>query len=174
MATAPSKTAPKSAQKFGPQTEPEEEAPVKKSRKKLWILLLIVLLLVGGGAGGWYYWSSEDSDQPAPVKAVPPVFVALETFTVNLQPDPEAHFLQVGITLQVPGKEDVDLMKLHMPQVRSRLLLLLSSKKASDISTVEGKNKLAQEISEQVKLPFFPEGSPQAVTNVFFTSFVIQ
>lgn len=138
------------------------------------MLLLIVLLLIGGGAGGWYYWSSQNSDQPAQEKVGPPTFVALDSFTVNLQPDPQDHYLQIGITLQVPGKEEAELMKLHMPQVRSRLLLLLSSKKASDISNVEGKNKLAQEIAEQVKLPFKPEGTPQTITNVFFTSFVIQ
>lgn len=138
------------------------------------MLSLIVLLLIGGGAGGWYYWGSRNAGQPAPVKAGPPTFVALDSFTVNLQPDPQDHYLQIGITLQVPGKDEAELMKLHMPQVRSRLLLLLSSKKASDLSNVEGKNKLAQEIAEQVKLPFRPEGAQQPITNVFFTSFVIQ
>lgn len=171
MATSSSKA----PQKSGTQTGPEEDTLVKKSKKKLWMLSLIVLLLIGAGAGGgWYYWSSQKSDQPAPVKAGPPTFVALDSFTVNLQPDPQDHYLQIGITLQVPGKDEAELMKLHMPQVRSRLLLLLSSKKASEISTVEGKNKLAQEIAEQVKLPFSPAGAQQPVANVFFTSFVIQ
>jgi flagellar FliL protein len=61
-----------------------------------------------------------------------------------------------------------------MPLVRSRLLLLLSSKKASELSTVEGKKKLADEIIAQVKQPFTPQGGSTAISGVFFTSFVIQ
>jgi flagellar FliL protein len=76
--------------------------------------------------------------------------------------------------LQVADQSQVDLIKLYMPQVRSRLLLLLSSKKASEISTPEGKKKLSDEIMEQVKQPFKLGAAPQNVTNVFFTSFVIQ
>ena len=52
--------------------------------------------------------------------------------------------------------------------------MLLSSHKADELLSPEGKNKLAKEIIEQVNKPFEPKAAPQIVTGVFFTSFVIQ
>jgi len=62
----------------------------------------------------------------------------------------------------------------HMPRVRSRLLTLLSSKQADELATPADKKKLAQEILAQVKQPFDPNGKPQQVDDVLFTTFVIQ
>ncbi|MES1986531.1 MAG: flagellar basal body-associated protein FliL, partial [Pseudomonadota bacterium] len=103
-----------------------------------------------------------------------PVFVTLEAFTVNLQPDPDEKFLQTEISLQVASPEQAEVLKAQMPAVRSRLLMLLTSKTASDISTSEGKQKLSDEIVAEVKKPFSNNAKPQEVTGVFFTSFVIQ
>ncbi len=61
-----------------------------------------------------------------------------------------------------------------MPQVRSRLLMVLSSKKASDLLTSEGKRKLTDEIIDQLGEPFSGSGKGPAITDVFYTSFVIQ
>jgi flagellar FliL protein len=63
---------------------------------------------------------------------------------------------------------------LNNAQIRSRILMLLSSKDAEEILTAEGKEVLIEEIIEQVKLPFTPKGSPQKVDGVFFTSFIVQ
>jgi flagellar FliL protein len=65
-------------------------------------------------------------------------------------------------------------MKAQMPAIRSRLLMLLTSKSASEISTSEGKTQLNDEIIAAVKKPFTPNGKPQEIMGVFFTSFVIQ
>jgi flagellar FliL protein len=61
-----------------------------------------------------------------------------------------------------------------MAKVRSRVLLLLSGKKSSEISTVEGKQQLAGEILAVVKTPFSEHGEEQDVSDVLFTSFIIQ
>lgn len=176
MATAP-RTAPKSAPKVVPIDEKAEAPAPKKSQKKLFVILTALLLVLIAGGGAFYFLG--DSDEPAaksgqePPK--PPVFLPMDQFTVNLQADGLGdQFLQVAFTLQVADQEQLDAIKLYMPLVRSRLLLLLSSKKASEISGVDGKKKLSEEIIAQVKQPFTPQGAPQAVTGVFFTSFVIQ
>ena len=99
----------------------------------------------------------------------------IDPFTVNLTPGEGGdQYLQVALTLQVADQAQVDRLKLYMPQVRSRILLLLSSKKASEISSVEGKKKLSAEIIAQINLPFTPQSERQSVSDVFFTSFVIQ
>lgn len=171
-------TAPKAAPKIV-QIDENAEAPApKKPKKKLLLLIIVVLLVLGCGAGIAWYVLNSNAGSSAPAKEAPPkppVFLPMDQFTVNLQPDGLGdQFLQVAFTLQLADNEQVELIKTYMPLVRSRLLLLLSSKKASEISTADGKKKLQDEIVAQVKQPFTPQAPPQAVTGVFFTSFVIQ
>ncbi|RZI42090.1 flagellar basal body-associated protein FliL [Herbaspirillum sp. HC18] len=169
-------TAPKGNPKVVPIDEAMvEAAPSRKSKKKLFLIVGALLLAVGGG-GAWFFLgeraeSASHAKQEAPK---PPVFVNMEPFTVNLQPENGDQYLQVQFTIQVADPVQVDLIKMYMPLVRSRLLLLLSSKKPSEISTPEGKKKLQDEIVATVKQPFTPQSPPQTVNGVFFTSFVIQ
>ncbi len=159
-----------------PVQAPEEAAPA--SKKKLIIIIAAVVLALGGGGAAWFFTQQkshaqkEEVKKEEPVKA--PVFLTLDTFTVNLQPDPDEKFLQVDISLQVANAEAAEAIKLHMPAVKNRLLLLLTSKSAAEISTVEGKQDLSNEIIAEVKKPFAPNAKPQEVLDVFFTSFVVQ
>jgi flagellar FliL protein len=156
----------------------EIETP-KKSRARALILGLLIIL-AGAGAGAWYFLvykaAAAHAEKPkaAAAQAQEPVFVPMEAFTVNLQSENGEQFLQTGFTLQLADQKQVELIKMYMPHVRSRLLLLLSSKKASDILTTEGKKQLAQEIIDVIKKPFVPHGPSVNVTGVLFTSFVVQ
>lgn len=117
----------------------------------------------------------EDEDEPEEDgHAAAPVFVPLETFTVNLQPDPDERFLQLDISLQFKNEAHAEKIKAHMPAIRNRILMLLSSKQASEINTLEGKQHLTEALLEEVKKPFKKHGKKQKVQGVFFTSFVIQ
>lgn len=161
--------------KAPPQAEVATEAPVVKSKKPLFLILgIVVLALGGGGAAAWYFTQPKSAQHAKAEPAKPPVFVNMDAFTVNLQSEDSDKFLQTAFTLQVKDDSQVEIIKQHLPQVRSRLLLLLSSQKASDILTPDGKNQLAKEIIAQVNKPFEPKATPQSVTGVFFTSFVIQ
>lgn len=158
--------------------EAAEAAPAAKSKKKLFIIIgALVLLLGGGGAAAWFFTQSDAPSGGAPKEAKakpqqPPVYLALETFTVNLQ-DGE-RYMQVDVTLQVADQAQADAIKLHMPRVRSRLLALLSSKHAGALATAADKQVLAQEILAEVNQPFNAQAKPQQVNDVLFTSFVIQ
>lgn len=179
MATSIPKAVPKSIPRaVPPAAAPETPAPPEpKSQKKLFLITFAVLLLAALGAGAWMFFGADKNvaaDGTPVQRAVPPVFVVLEPFTINLQPEGGEQYLQVAFTLQVGSQAEVDQIKLYMPQVRSRILLMLSSKKASELLTVEGKKKLADDIIAQVRQPFHPQGTPLEIPNVFFTSFVIQ
>jgi flagellar FliL protein len=159
-----------------------------KSKKKLMIIIAAVVLVVGAGGGGaaWFLTRGASAASGASAsaepekkshkakKAEPPVFVPVEPFTVNLQQESGDQYLQTAFTLQVDHAEEAELIKTNMPQVRSRLLLLLSSKKASELTSTEGKKALSDEIITAVNQPFTPRGEPQDVTGVFFTSFIVQ
>lgn len=153
----------------------EANEPAKVSGKK-WILIGAAMLALGG-AGAWY-WTAHDTDKAhqAATPAAPkePIFVKLDTFTVNLNPDDGEKYLQVDISLNANSQDEADLLKAHMPQVRNRVLMLLTSKTAHEITTTTGKQTLATQLAEQINRPYVKGASPLHVGGVFFTSFVIQ
>ena len=144
-----------------------------KGRLVLIITACALLLGAGGGGAGWYF-SQVYNGTGALSKPKPPLFLNLETFTVNLQPEHSDQHLQTNLTLKVEDESAADLIKLHMPEVRNRVLLLLSSKTAAQISTVEGKKKLASELTGEINHQFNEGRVTESVENVLFTSFVIQ
>jgi flagellar FliL protein len=165
------------------------EAPAGGGSKKLIIIILALVLVLGAGGGGaaWFFLhgkaDAEEHDE-APAKkgkkakkpVGPPEYLPVEPFTVNLQPGENGadQYLQVAFTLEVGGLEEKENVKANMAKVRSRMLLLLSSKHAADINTPEGKVALAKEIVTQLREPFEDRGSPQEIDDVLFTSFIIQ
>lgn len=157
-----------------PAAAASADAAPKKSKKLLFIIIGLVVLLAGGGAGAWFALKP-GHDAHAEKKEEPPktpIFMPLETFTVNLQGGEQ--YLQTDITLQLYNQEQVDMLKLHMPRIRSRLLSLLSSQSAETLATEADKHKLAQAILAAVNDPVVPKGKPQEVSDVLFTTFVIQ
>ena len=189
MATSASrqpKTSPNTHTPPQPEADAVEAVAPKKKRSLLKIALLAILPLGGAGGGAWYFLQGAPANAahtPATIKAVavkrepakPPVFVPLESFTVNLEhDDASSQYLQVGLSLKLTDETLVDAIKLHMPEIRNRVLLLLSSKKASEISTLAGKNELSAELKHAVAQSLAGDPTARALDSVLFTSFVIQ
>jgi flagellar FliL protein len=135
------------------KSEAQAEAGDKGSGKKKGLLLIIgvgVLMLALGGGGAWFFLGSKKEGHATEAKAKPkdehpPVFVTLDPFVVNLAGEVE-HYLQVGINLKVADAKVPDQLKARMPEIRNAVLLLLSSKKAEELATLEGKNQLRAEV----------------------------
>ncbi len=87
----------------------------------------------------------------------PPVFSTLENFTVNLAGDGE-HFLQLGVVLQLKDEETADKVKAYLPQIRNKILLLLSAKTADELQTPKGKQALIDEILVATREPLHADG----------------
>jgi flagellar FliL protein len=163
-----------------PTKTPEAEAapaaePAAKPKKKKRSLLTIVIplaVVAGGGGGAWYAFAPDASAKAEVPVEKAPVFVNLEPFTVNLQPQQADQYLQVGLVVKVTDPAAADAIKLHMPEIRNRVLLLLTSKTAGDLSTTKGKEQLGAEIVNEIKQPI--KKSADDVSSVYFTSFVIQ
>jgi flagellar FliL protein len=161
---------------------PKTDAAPPKAKSKMMIIIIAVVVLAAAGGGGAFFMmkGGEEHSEAAPKKAkaaksAPPEYVPLTSFTVNLQPEGDAgQYLQVEMTLQVAGAEQAELIKTNMPLVRDRVLMLLSGKKASEITSTEGKQQLAKEIVEVTKQPFVDKGDEQEVTKVMFTAFIVQ
>lgn len=102
-----------------------------------------------------------------------PINVELAPFTLNLQPEAGEQYLQVSISLNMKDQAHADELQQNMPGVRNKLLLILSNKKASEISTANGKLILSEEIKNQLNA-LTSQDEAQGILDVFFTSFVIQ
>lgn len=158
---------------------PDANAAPGGGKKKLIIIIAAVLLLLGGG-GAWFFMMKKNQDhavaeeehEPPPAKTSTPVFLALDPFTLNLRGN--GRFLQAAFTLQMKNEEESGKLKLYMPQLRSRMLLLLSSKTSEELGQVEGKNQLLTEIQQLLDEPMAPDMKPIKVLHVLITSFVIQ
>lgn len=148
MAKAPSKK-----EEIKPEAAAEGEEQPPKKKGKLPLILGLVVLLAAGGGGAWFFMSRDKGGDgaPQPVKPQalkPPVFVPLDMFTVNLATEEGGQYLQVATTLKVLDQPAADAIKQYMPEVRHKTLVLLSSKKPSEIATGEGRERLAEEIRQ--------------------------
>ena len=135
------------------------DAPPKKSKKGLIIGVAAVLALGGGGGAAWWFLGRGEPDEAAAAakaeekRNAQRVFVTLENFVVNLADRDAERYAQIGIVLEVDGKETEAKITAKMPAVRNELLLLISSKLASQLTTREGKEELAAEISVAAARP---------------------
>lgn len=149
-----SKPAAKPAAK--PAEAEAEAAPAKGGNKKKMIIISVLVLAIAGGAG-WYFTrghAPEEGHVEKVVKEEPlhePIYVPLgENFTVNLQREEGDQYLQAGINLKILQPELEEKIKKTMPEIRSKLITLLSSKLPSELQTAEGKKKLVAEIIAEV------------------------
>ena len=159
---------------------PESAGEGRKSKKGLIVMILVAFIAIGAGAGGtWYFMqlsSSDDEEEPVKPKPKlrPTTFVELDVFTVNLQPEENNQYLQVGLTVKVRETEVVQEIAKQMPAIRNHILMLLSSKKAAEITSIAGKQQLSQQIADEIRQSMDNEDWQEDIREVLFTSFVIQ
>ncbi|HEX5393369.1 MAG TPA: flagellar basal body-associated FliL family protein [Rhodocyclaceae bacterium] len=176
-----------------------EEAPKKKGKLLLFIIIGVVVLAIGAVAAVLLLKKApaeeEDGDAPAHKTEVkkekagghqpPPVYVKLDTFTTNLafeNPGEQsaAQYVQLVAELKVETAPEGEELKQYMPEIRNVVLRLLSAKKPSQLTSVEGKDALAEEIRNSVNNIVNPPKRKNAqppegpVTAVLFSSFIIQ
>lgn len=162
---------------------PATDAPAK-GKSKLLIILVAVFALLAAGGGGAVWWfkhkaaaeaeaAAEGGENKTAKKAEstkPPVFVTLENFTVNLAGGD--HFMQLGLVLQVKDDATAEKIKAYLPQIRSKVLLLLSSKSPEELQDGKGKQALIAELLADAREPFSAEG--ERVQAVLLGSMLIQ
>lgn len=135
-----------------------------KSKKMLIIIIAAVILLAGGGAAAFFLMKPHAdkhdktaAGEEAPAgeteegSKLPPKFVEIGTFTANLVREEEDRVMQVAITLKLSNPELEEKVKQNNPEIQHRINMLLQSKRASELATVEGKEKLAGDIKAQVE-----------------------
>ncbi|WP_336273281.1 flagellar basal body-associated protein FliL [Vreelandella indica] len=151
------------------------------SKKLLWIMIILVLLSSIGAAVAIYMVidqrkdGTETAEVQQAMERATPIFMRIEPFTVNLVDDGYgSRLLYTGLTLRVGNDESKVILEEHMPQVRSRLLMLLSGKQADELTSTEGKQQLAQAIVDRLNVPLTENQPPLDLREVLFTEFIVQ
>lgn len=151
------------------------------SSKLVWLMILLVLLSLAAAGAAIYMVMSErntSDDNNVQVQQLErpiPIFVKIEPFTVNLADDNfGSRLLYAGISLKVTSDESQEILTEHMPQVRSRLLLLFSGKQAGELITPEGKRRLSDEVAAVLSEPLTQPQPPLQIEDVLFTEFIVQ
>ncbi|MFB9086679.1 flagellar basal body-associated protein FliL [Erwinia tracheiphila] len=146
------------------------------------IPLILLVLVIAGSVGGYFVWRmmkapTDTAQATKPAEPPPaPVFFALDTFTVNLiNPDNDPdRVLYVGFTLRLPDEDTRRRMNDYLPEVRSRLLLLLSRQNAATLGNDQGKQDLVNQIKTVLAPPLVPGQPQQTVNDVLFTAFILR
>jgi flagellar basal body-associated protein FliL len=158
------------------------EQPKSSSKKSPLIYVVIAAVMLAGGLGtGWFLFARNKTTQAAGQKVVekkePEFTLHLESFTVNLNDVEENHFLRCTIDLSLEhapkgaGKEGADAAAgLPIPRIRDTILSVLTSAKANELLTPQGKLALKQNILSALK-----ERTPEIeAQEVYFTEFLVQ
>lgn len=149
--------------------------------KKFWFATALILVLVAAGAViALLMLPSEAGNDSKPGKAAAPevrapVFLPLDPFVVNLREDEYgAQFLRLGVVLEGADEQALEPVKQHMPRIRNDILLLLSAKSGKELATVEGKQKLIEEILAAVRAPMTKPAAAKDIKGAYFSEFIIQ
>lgn len=149
-------------------------------KQSKWLVALVVIALVAGGAAGYLWWQHRLPGQtakatPAPVPPIP-IFLPLDTFTVNLvnpANDPD-RVLYIGLTLRLPDEATRKEMMDFLPTVRSRLLLLLTRQDADALANDQGKQQLMEQIKLVLNEPLVTGQPRPVIDDVLFTAFILR
>lgn len=153
-----------------------------KSRKMLMVGVAVAVLAIGGG-GAYYFLKpkpaaddAKGADGHGATKAASKhlLYLPMDTYTVNLRDSEQERYLQATINLEVADSATVESIKLQMPSIRNRVLLLLSSKTSQELMTREGKETLSAEIAAELRKSLDGASATKGVEQVLFSHFVIQ
>jgi flagellar FliL protein len=150
--------------------------------------ILLLIIVIGASVGATMWFTSRDSapgvpaavqtaEQPvqAPPPVVPaPIFAELDPFTVTLYGETRNRILYTAITLRLGDEASRKQITDYMPEVRDRILKVLSAQQLPLIQTPEGRQALADGLKAALTRPFAAQLPGPQIADVLFTAFVVQ
>lgn len=163
-----------------------EAAPAKKGKLKLIIMLVVIVILavvlsvvgtlwfLGGSLPGMDGDGEEGTDEVVEESFVPSTYVELEKALVTtVQADGRQRYAQVYLALEATDPQALAAAQLHLPLIRSQLVMVLGGSAFDRLQTPEGRRELADKMLTTVNDVLEQEGEP-AIKRVLFRNFVVQ
>tara|TARA_R110002111_G_scaffold79365_7_gene125707 strand:- start:15451 stop:15960 length:510 start_codon:yes stop_codon:yes gene_type:complete len=159
--------------------------PARKGKLKLIILISAVLILaialsivgtfwlLGSGLPGMGD-DTQAEDDVAAETFVPTAYLDIEKALVTtVQGEGRQRYAQAYVAFGATDPQALAAAKLHMPLIRSQLVMVLGSSGFAELQTPEGRQGLAENMLVTVNQVLEQEGEP-GVNQVLFRNFVVQ
>lgn len=157
----------------------KESPPAKKSKLLIIIIaLVIVIACVGTGlffalSGGEHKEAEGEEEAELEETAVdrselPGAVLPLDVFIVNLRA--KGSYLKAVIQLEFFEPEIPQYVENEIPKIRDSIIRVLSSKSSKEVLSIDGKERLKEEVLEVVNEAIGAE----EVSRIFFTEFIVQ
>ncbi len=174
------------AENAAPQAQPESSGSKGGGQKPTLFIILALVNMVFILAVGAMLWMGKQKEAAQPglddvIKGEKETMVReqldkeyigklvpLETFLVNLAQSRGRKLAKINMELEVSGDEVQEEIEKLKPKIRDIIIIILSSKSYTSISTKEGTDALKDEIRDQVNL-FLTKGQ---IMKVYFTEFI--
>lgn len=104
-------------------------------------------------------------------KPKPPLFLKLDTYTVNLQ---GGSVLQTEVHVQVADEKGKERVTHYLPRISSQVNLLLRGKRPDELTTAEGTKRLMSEIKAAINQVLEARDDAEGVQSVEFKTFIVQ
>lgn len=165
-------------------TAPAEVVKPAGKMKVIILILVGLLLAVGLSVGGTWFVLSKGADKreaetaevvsAAPLKQQAIYEELMPAFVVNFKHKGRARYMQVSVALMARDQAALDALKVHMPVLRNRLVMLFSSQDFDALITPVGKEMLLQQATASVQELAEKETGKVVIERVLFTNLVLQ
>jgi flagellar basal body-associated protein FliL len=167
------------------------ESRGRVSLLKWGVIGIAVLVLLGAAAGAWYFFlggrEHVSPQQPREVETPLPFFFEVKPFVVTMMSNSgPAHFVQLGVSLQVPQAAGTIIPAL-LPEIQDSMRQTLLGFKTEEMQNPDGINKLRQamihDLNElltgvlgQEREAKLTAGSPNGVfvQNILFATLIVE
>jgi flagellar FliL protein len=162
---------------------------MKKGNTVLIIIIVLLVLIIIGGGGAYYFLNTktESTTQIEPNISTPTIqeietekeaekisqigpLYPLDEFTLNLRSEQGNVYLVVKLDFELSIKELKNELDAKKAVIRDAIIRILTSKSLEDLSSDEGKEKVVDEIINDINA-MLHDGY---IKNIYFTKFIVQ
>ncbi len=153
-----------------------ESSTKKGVNKKLLFILIPALLVLGGGGFAAYHFLFAKTKVKAPSKPVsvslikPGPMINLKPFLTNLADKDKTAYIKVSISIELKQGSNIGTFKQLTPQIRNRIIMIMSSKTSKEINTPQGILSLRHQIARSLN-QILGDGT---VIGVYFNNYLVQ
>lgn len=114
--------------------------------------------------------SEEISSSPKGIDSEVGIMYPLDIFTVNIRSESGKRYIKLEANLELQDDKAAQELDFNKALIRDIIIRILSSKTLENISTIEGKEKLKEDITNELNMRL----KHGKIKNIYFTDFVIE
>lgn len=130
-------------------------------------LVLVILMMFSFQAA----WADDEAEKTVEDYVN---YIELKPFVTNFGGVGKSRFLKCEVTIQVSSENAHHAVNHHMAHIRNDIVFLLSAQTDDTVGTVEAQQELAKKALKKVQDILVEEEGEGFVSDLFFTSFVVQ